>query len=402
MIIDTLDELQEACRLMRGAKQLGVDTETNGLHAYKPRVCIIQVSDGEREWLIDTLAFHPAGAAAAQETPLSSPAAHELDPLLDILSDPSILKILHGASHDIASLKEDYGRGIHNLFDTYIAAQLLDYPKTGLSSLVEKHFGVLLSKKLQKADWAIRPLSDVACEYLRHDVSFLLRLCEKIRAELDVAGLAEEAELESRRLEATAATQPTFDGDGYWRMSGVDELSDEGVAFLQKLYRIRDHISSIENRPPFKMIPDSLLTLMAASRTRAELTRIEFLRRKFMKTYLPEIIEAFEETRNARRPVRVRKHNHRTHRREAPDRNVRDQLEEALKAWRKEEAARRKISTMAVLPNHVMEALVFSPPRTLSDFETIPWIGRNRIAKYGDHIIALLQAAREKKAATAT
>lgn len=378
MIINTSESLTEACKEIRNSDIIGVDTETNGLFAYRPRVCIIQISNGHKEWLVDAFAFETAGLA----------------PLLDIFENASVLKILHGASHDIASLKEDYGRGITNIFDTYAAVQLLGYEKTGLSHLAERHCGALLSKKLQKADWGLRPLSKEACEYLRDDVRFLHRLHQIILKELDAAALVEEARIESRRIEETAPTKPTFDSDGFWRIKGIDELADAELAYLQELYIMRNRIASEVDRPAFKTIPDSVLVLLARSVTKSELLKVSFLHKPWMKPFLDEFFTLFEKTRNAARPDRrTRVATRRVLEHPVANRAVRDRLETALKDWRRMEALARKVSTMAVLPNHILEHLLFSMPKNLESLAVLPHFGQDRLKRYGPEILKIVSNA---------
>ncbi len=385
MIIASEEELAPAVALMAQCSRLAVDTETNGLHAYRSRVCLIQVSDGDRVWIIDTLPFPPSDA----RTPGTAFAG-----LFDVFENPAILKILHGASHDIASLKEDYGRGIRNIFDTYVAAQMLNYEKIGLSSLVEKHCeGLVLSKVLQKANWGKRPLDADAFNYLRHDVLHLIPVYEAVLGELQTADLLEEAQLESRREEEIVALQPAFDPDGFWRIKGSETLDDVGLAFLKRLYAIRDRLARDLDRPAFKVIPDPLLVSMAGKKSQGDLRQESFLYRRHVKPLLAPILEAFKLSRTEARPTRsprpqpVRQFDN------APPRNVRERYETALKDWRRAEALARGVATIAVLPNHLLELLVFSPPRQVSDLAAISYLGSRRIQRYGPKLVELAAAA---------
>lgn len=386
MIIASEAELAPAVAAMSQCQRLAVDTETNGLHAYRSRVCIIQVSDGNRVWIIDTLPFAPSDARQ-QGTALAR--------LFDLLENPSILKILHGASHDIASLKEDYGRGIRNIFDTYIAAQMLNYEKIGLSSLVEKHRGIVLSKALQKANWGKRPLDAESMDYLRHDVLHLLPVYEAILGELQAADLLEEARLESRREEEIVAIQPAFDPDGFWRMKGSDGLDDAGLAFLKRLYAIRDRLARDLDRPAFKVLPDQFLVALAGKKSAGELRQESFLYRRHIKPALTPVLEAFRLSRTETRPRKSVRPQPTRQFENAPPRAVRERYEGLLKEWRKAEAAARGVATVAVLPNHLLDTLVFSPPRAIADLATLPYLGSRRIQRYGAKLVELAESSRK-------
>ena len=78
--------------------QLAVDTESNGLHAYREQVCLIQFSDGQNDYLVDTLAIKDLSA---------------LSPVFD---SAQIEKIFHACEYDIICLKRDFGFSFKNIF----------------------------------------------------------------------------------------------------------------------------------------------------------------------------------------------------------------------------------------------------------------------------------------------
>ena len=51
-------------------------------------------------------------------------------------------------------------------------------------NLVEDHFGVLLPKSSQKANWGMRPLSDKMLKYAINDVRYLLEIAENLSGRL--------------------------------------------------------------------------------------------------------------------------------------------------------------------------------------------------------------------------
>src|SRR3989304_6970123 len=97
---------QRAGRLAQH-KLLGVDTESNSLHAYRERLCLIQFSYPEEDAVVDPLAVE------------------DLSPLAGIFADPKIEKIFHAAEYDLIVLNRDYGFPVANFFDPMIAARIL-------------------------------------------------------------------------------------------------------------------------------------------------------------------------------------------------------------------------------------------------------------------------------------
>jgi ribonuclease D len=68
--------------------------------------------------------------------------------------------------------------------------------------------------------------------------------------------------------------------------------------------------------------------------------------------------------------------------------------EEALKAWRQEKAALRKVTPGVVLPNPLLEGLVASPPPDLAALTQLPFFGEKRLRLYGPELVTLLAGVR--------
>jgi ribonuclease D len=158
--IDSPDALFRMCNELLKEEKVAVDTESNSLHAYQERVCLIQFSNLHTDYLIDPLAIT------------------DLSPLAPIFSSPEIVKVFHAAEYDLICLKRDYHFQFQNIFDTMLAARILSYPAFGLGSILENKFGIVLDKRYQKADWAKRPMSAAMLSYARMDTHFLVNLMD--------------------------------------------------------------------------------------------------------------------------------------------------------------------------------------------------------------------------------
>ena len=104
-----------------------------------------------------------------------------LAPLAGVLADPAIEIVFHDADYDLRLLDREYGFRPSHLFDTRIAAQLLNEPGVGLAALLEKYLGVRLDKRFQRADWSARPLSKAMLEYAASDTRHLPALRDILR-----------------------------------------------------------------------------------------------------------------------------------------------------------------------------------------------------------------------------
>jgi ribonuclease D len=187
-----------------------------------------------------------------------------INSLGDLLSHSSIVKILHAGDYDIRSLNRDYGFKFTNVFDTSIAAAFLGSERLGLDAILKEYINVIVSKdkKLQRSDWTIRPLSDEAIEYAANDVLHLKRAKESITAKLKDLGRYYWVEEEFVRL-SDIRFNPKNEQTAFLNVKGNSDLNGKELAILKHLYDFREDIAIGRDRPPFKIISDSILVELA-------------------------------------------------------------------------------------------------------------------------------------------
>jgi len=158
---------------------------------------------------------------------------------------------MHGADYDMSLLQTASGVLPHMILDTQIAARLLGFQQFGLAALVEHYYGIVLSKKNQRANWGLRPMPDDMKEYAQGDVKFMLGMADKLVAELKQLGRYEwflescACNLEHGR-ERHAST-----GQDPWRIKGSGKLNRRGLAALRALWLWRDKEAASIDRPAF-------------------------------------------------------------------------------------------------------------------------------------------------------
>jgi ribonuclease D len=244
-VIDTEEKLAGFLSRIEQATWVAVDTEADSLHAYPEKVCLIQISTVAGDELIDPLARLDLGRL------LEALAGHEL--------------IMHGADYDLRLLCKHHRFVPSTIFDTMLAARLLGLRQFSLSSLVEQYLEVKLEKGAQKANWALRPLTERLERYARNDTHYLKPLADRLRAELEAKGrLAWHQEFcASLVLECAIARSP--DLDSVWRVKGSHLLGRSGLAVLRELWRWREEEAVAANRPPFFVISHEVLVAIAAA-----------------------------------------------------------------------------------------------------------------------------------------
>jgi ribonuclease D len=175
---------------------------------------------------------------------------------------------MHGADYDLRLLLKHHEFVPSAIFDTMLAARLLGERQFGYSSLVEKFLGVKLEKGPQKANWAIRPLTDRMEKYARNDTHYLRALEDKLRMELAAKGrLAWHQESCSALIGECTQPRPV-NHDANWRVKGSHLLGRPGLAVLRELWQWRETEAIAANRPPFfVMSHDTLVEIAAAVAT---------------------------------------------------------------------------------------------------------------------------------------
>lgn len=249
-MIDTNEKLAAFLPALHTAAWVAVDTEADSLHAYPEKVCLVQISTAAGDRLVDPLANLDFARF------LSELKHHDL--------------IMHGADYDLRLLWRYHRFTPGCVFDTMLAARLLGHRQFSLSALVAHYLHVELDKKMQKADWARRPLTERMEAYARNDTRHLKPLADQLRAELHQKGrLSWHQEFCAHQaVECTQNGEP--DGDTVWRMKGSHLLSRPALAVLREIWRWREREAVASNRPPFFVLAHETLTRLAIAATDAQ------------------------------------------------------------------------------------------------------------------------------------
>jgi ribonuclease D len=135
-----------------------LDTEFVREKTYFSKLCLVQVSGpGIEPTIIDPL----------------DPTT-EMEPLLEALNDPDVIKVLHSAYQDLEIFYHLTGKVPAPIFDTQVAASVLGYgEQTSYANLCKSICDQDISKAQQFTDWSIRPLSQAQIDYALGDVIYL-------------------------------------------------------------------------------------------------------------------------------------------------------------------------------------------------------------------------------------
>ncbi len=289
--------------MQQPATRTVLDLEADSLHRHSERLCLIQYADVDGVELIDPLCIE------------------DMRPFVLWMEETQIW--MHGADYDMSLLLQSYGALPAMILDTQVAARLLGYKQFGLAGLVEQLFGVVLSKKNQKADWGKRPISPSMEEYAKSDVIHMLPMADIFVAALQEKGrhgwfmeCCESLMEKARQRHANPDTEP-------WRIKGSGRLNGRGLAALRALWTWRDREAAAWDKPSFMVCSnnDLLEWSNALQQFRTVGAKRNFHQQRSQRFYkVIDQFHAMDEEDYPKRPKRVM-------------RRIDDQFETRVESW---------------------------------------------------------------------
>jgi ribonuclease D len=362
--------VSEVAERIGGSALIAADTEAAGYHRYHDRVCLLQLSTRSETFVIDTLSVEA------------------LDPLAPLFASPATEVVLHDADFDLRLLARDFGIGVRGLFDTKIAAQFLGESAIGLGGLVEKHLGIRLEKKHQRADWAQRPLPAAMIEYAAEDTRYLPALRDVLRDALVERGRLAWAE-EEFRLQEAVRWDADENGDAYLRMKNTRDLNPRQLGALRELHAWREEIARERDSAPFRVVNNDVLVNVARTlpRTPVQLAATPGVPPAVAQRRGAELLAAVQralELAETELPARPR-----GPARPPPDPEF-DKLVERLKGVRDRAADELGLDRGFLMPRYQLERLARERPRDLAALQASGDVRAWQAAALGEALLDAL------------
>jgi ribonuclease D len=165
--VDTIEDLLQLEHCLKQQEVFAIDLEHHSQHSYQGITCLVQISTLSQDFIVDALVL-----------------SGKLSILNSSFTNPRIVKVLHGCAMDVLWLQRDFGLYLVNIFDTSQAAKVLEFPKHGLSALLDHYCNIKADKSYQLADWRQRPLNREMLVYAREDTHYLLYIYSRMQNEL--------------------------------------------------------------------------------------------------------------------------------------------------------------------------------------------------------------------------
>jgi exosome complex exonuclease RRP6 len=213
----------------------------------------MQLSTRTTDYIVDTLELR-----------------EHLNCLNEVFTDPTIIKVMHGADWDIPWLQRDFGLYVVNLFDTGQASRVLGLPKLSLAFLLNYCCNVTANKGYQLADWRIRPLPEKMIKYAREDTHYLLYIYDRMRNELirrgnSLSNLITVVLKNSKEICLKQYEKQVYDEKGYKKLCRKfrRSLKPQQVYCLQLLHKWRFDLARQEDESTGYVLPDHMMFQLA-------------------------------------------------------------------------------------------------------------------------------------------
>lgn len=243
--ITTTEALRDFCAKLATAPFITVDTEFMRETTYWPKLCLIQAASSTDAAIIDPLAE-----------------GIDLEPFLDLLRDPNILKVFHAARQD-TEIFVKLGAMPKPMFDTQVAGMAAGFgDQVSYEALVRQMLRQDVDKGSRFTDWARRPLSDAQLTYALGDVTHLAALYPKLRDRL-----VKEGRLDWVMAEMEDLTDPDLydtTPEKAWKRLKPKKFSAKYLAAFVATAVWRERAAQERDQPRGRILKDEAIDEIAA------------------------------------------------------------------------------------------------------------------------------------------
>jgi len=379
-LVYTKGMLSRMLNSLQGHHIIALDTESDSLFSYYPKVCLIQISA-----YTDPAHPDPTSVVDYLVDPLR---LDQLDGLGELLADPAVEIIMHAAENDIFTLQRDQGFTFTNIFDTQLAARVLGWKQVGLAKILEQEFGLVSDKRMQRTNWGKRPLTPQQIAYAQMDTHYLPSLRETLIARLKEMGRWEEAQEAFSMLEQLDYhSRPNNERD-FWSMKAARSTPPEEKSVLAALWTWREAEAKHQDKPPFKIVNEPVLVRIASSQPTelVALKEVAGLSDYQIRRYGKELVDAVRQGQADPTPTPPPF----TPRPEQLLNRPTLRRYDALRRWRSQTAKERGVNTDIVFSNATLLEIAQRRPALAEDLLEIPEIGPWKAKTYAPEILHLV------------
>ncbi|MEC9022237.1 MAG: ribonuclease D [Pseudomonadota bacterium] len=268
LLITDSESLSTFCeKIAASSNFITVDTEFMRETTYWSELCLIQIAGEEDAAAIDVLSNNL-----------------DLSPILDLMRNPSILKVFHAARQDLEiffRLMDEIPRPI---FDTQIFSMVCGFGESvGYETLVKSLTKERIDKTARFTNWSQRPLSEKQLVYALSDVTHLRIIYKKL---LHMLVINKRADWVSQELEVLTNVQTyLMEPNESWKRLKHKLSRPRQLLILREVAAWREREAQRRNIPRTHVLRDQALLEIASQAPRTE-RALKMLRG--LKTGLPK------------------------------------------------------------------------------------------------------------------
>lgn len=204
---------------------LSIDTEFIGEKRYQTLLCLVQVATENGLYIFDAIKLT------------------DIQPVIDLMVNPDVLKISHAGENDYRLFNELYGIVPSNIFDTQIAAAFIGYRyPISFRALVQNELNIRVSKVQTVTDWEKRPMKKRQIQYALDDVIPLRQLYDQLSQKIADLGRTEWVKEEMQRMQQAAYYEKEAHRE-FYNHNLMNHFPQKEKVFLLRLYEWRRHLA---------------------------------------------------------------------------------------------------------------------------------------------------------------
>jgi ribonuclease D len=275
-LIATTAELAAACERFARNPFVSVDTEFLRETTFWPKLCVVQMASPDEAVVVDALAPEI-----------------DLQPLFRLMADERVAKVFHAARQDIEIFWNLAKLVPSPLFDTQVAAMVLGHGDSiSYDQLVQRITGDQIDKSSRFTDWSRRPLSPAQVNYAVSDVTHLVTVYGKLKADLEEKGRADWVRDEMKVLSSPATYMQ--EPEHAWERLKSRVRKPKDLAVLIEIAAWREREAQARDVPRQRVLKDESVAEIAMQqpKTADALANMRFLSRGFERSKTGEAILA--------------------------------------------------------------------------------------------------------------
>jgi len=275
-LITTTEALAAVCKRAARHPFVTVDTEFLRETTFWPKLCVAQMATIDEAVVVDTLAE-----------------GIDLAPLFELMANEQVTKVFHAARQDVEIVWNLAKLIPAPLFDTQVAAMVLGHGDSiSYDQLVQRITGDHIDKSSRFTDWARRPLMPAQLTYAISDVTHLVPIYEKLKADLEARGRAEWVQEEMKIL-TSPATYRQLPEEAWHRLKNRARKPKE-LAVLMELTAWREREAQSRDVPRQRVLKDDAIAELARTqpKTAEALGSLRALPRGFERSKSGEAVLA--------------------------------------------------------------------------------------------------------------